>query len=151
MNELVNTINKIEKTEGTKFSAKEKKFALVYASTGNKTEAARKAGYKGAHVDKQGYKMAQNPKIQSLVTAIQEYQTVEITDDFITQAILKEALDADAPRDRLNALNMLAKTKGMLKDVVEQTNKDLTNEDLIKQIESEFGPEAAQKAREELE
>lgn len=148
--ELINQIKELEQANGRKFTKKEKVFALHLATSGNKAEAARQAGYNGPNVRSQGYNMAQDQDIKDLVKVVNDFQTVDITEDFIKQGIIKEALTAGAPRDRLNAFQLLAKTKGMLKDVQEITTPERDAEEIADEVTKVYGKEAGRRAREDL-
>ena len=148
--ELVKEIKQLEQVNGRKFTKDEKTFAVHLATSGNQADAARQIGSTGDHARKYGSKMASKPEIQALVETVQNFQTDIISEDFIKSAMLKEALEAKAPRDRLNALQLLAKTKGMLKDVQETTVVDREAEQIAKDIGKQFGEEAERLAREDL-
>jgi phage terminase small subunit len=141
-----------ETTEDKQIALSETKaaFALHLATTGNKAAAARAAGYEGEHARQRGHRMALDPEVQEAVAKIQEFTAVEITEDFIKSALMREALQAGGSRDRREALHLLGKTKGMFKDVVEQTNMsgDLTT--LIQEARKTLGDDIADRMAEEL-
>lgn len=148
---LASIINEVEAEQDKPYTEREKSYALHLATTGNQSEAAKAAGYGGEHVRQQGHKMSKDPRIQALVESVQQYSTDIITDDFIKQGLLKEAMEADNSRDRREALHLIAKTRGMMRDVVEQTNvTKLTDEEYLDKVEQQLGKEARQRAAEEL-
>lgn len=148
--EIPKKIKEIEEKTGKNFTKEDKIFALHLAATDNKSEAMRQTGYTGEHARSRGYQMSIKPEIQELVDAVKEYQSIEITKEFIEQGILQTTLEAGAARDKLTGYQLLAKTKGMLKDVVEQTNTNKSDQDMIDEIRREFGEQAATKAAKEL-
>jgi phage terminase small subunit len=150
MTELANVINELEEATDKQYSEKEKRFAVNLVKTQNKTQAAKEAGCAEGSAGRRGYEMANDPDIQRLINEIEKYSTEIISEDFIKKGILKESLNADSSKDRLQALQLLGKTKAMFTDVVEQTNHDKTDEEIIEDIRREFGEEAAEKAKEAL-
>ena len=67
----------------------------------------------------------------------------------IKAGIAKEAFEAKASRDRLNALHLLGKAKGMFKDVIEHKHMR-TDEEFLRDLSDALGNEAARVAAEEL-
>ena len=149
-NQIDNIINEIEQDSGKEYSDKQKVYALNYVKSGNKTESARQAGYSNNSAYQRGHEMSLDPDIQLLVDELKKYQASVITEDFIKAGLLKEALTADQSRDRREALHLLAKNKGMMKDVVEQTTITKDDATLLDEIEKRFGREARDKAAIEL-
>ena len=145
-----NIINNIEAETGREYTDKEKVYALHYVTSGNKAESARQAGYSDVTARQRGHELSLDPDIQLLVDGLKKYQSSVITEDFIKAGLLKEALTADQSRDRREALHLLAKNKGMMKDVVEQTTITKDDETLLDEIEKRFGNEARDKAAIEL-
>lgn len=150
MDNLAKIINGVEEKTGEEFTQQEKTFALNLVKTGNKSEAARLSGTPAGSAGQRGYEMANDPAVAVLIAELSKYSASLISEDMIKSGILKEALSADNSRDRREAFHLLGKTKGLFKDVVEQTVTNKPDDELIAALEKEFGPEAADKARAEL-
>lgn len=150
--DLAQRISELEQETGQKYTDRDKAYALELVRTGNQSAAARAAGASEQRAAQTGREMAHDPKIQQLVDEINQYQNVQLTEEFVTNALLKEAVKADAPRDRINALQLLGKTRKlkMFTENIEQTNVDKSDEEFIAQVERMFGKEAADKAREDM-
>ena len=141
----------VEQKTGKIISQRKRTFALHYVtSLGNQAEAARKAGYSHKRARQQGYEMAKDPEIQALIEELSKLCVDDITEETIKQGILKEALTADASRDRHNAWVSLGKNKSMFKDVLESTSDNRTREQTLDDIEKNFGTEARRRAEREL-
>lgn len=149
-NKLSKIIKDIEDETGTQYSTRERTFALAVVSGENRADAARKAGVPDGSASQRGYEMGNDPEIQRLIDEVSKFKTDQIDDNWIKSGLLKEAVQADTSRDRREALHLLGKTKGLFKDVIEQTTHDVTDDELIERIRSEFGNEAADKAIIEL-
>ena len=150
MDALAKVIKDLEVETGTEYTPQETAYALELVSTGNKSSAARAAGASEVRAAQTGYEMSNDPEIQRLVDEIRRYSTSIITDDFIKAGLLREALGADNSRDRREALHLLGKHKRLFADVIEQTNTDRTDQEIVDAIRSEFGDAAADKAITEL-
>ena len=149
MTNLANIIKDLEAQNGQEFSDKDKAYALTLVKTDNQSEAARAAGASPQRAGQTGREMAMRPEIQSLVTAIRDYSTSILSEEFVKAGLLKEALTAKDSRDRREALHLLGKTSGMFKDTVENVARS-SDEELLEAIRKEFGEDAANKAREEI-
>lgn len=143
-------IRQVEAETGHEFSRRERDFALGRVRGLNKADAAREAGVSHVSGHARGYEMEQNPAVQELIARIRQYSTDLITDDFLRQAILQEALHAEHSRDRREALKLLMQTRGMLRDVVEHRDSPVSDEEYLERIGKEFGKEARQRAAEGL-
>lgn len=127
-------------------SDRRKTFVTVLHETGNITEAGRQAGYAQPNASR----LSKEPEIVAALHALEQYAPEGLSEDQIRQGIAKEALFADTSRDRLTALQLAAKTKGMLRDVVEETRINRTQDEFLDEIEKTFGKEARIKAESEL-
>ena len=137
----------VERKTGKKLSQRKRTFALhCVTNLGNKAKAAREAGYSHKRARQQGYEMAQDPDIQVLIEELSKFSVDDITEETIKQGILKEALTADASRDRHNAWVSLGKNKSMFKDVLENTSDTRTTKQMLDGIEKQFGVEARKNA-----
>lgn len=140
----------VEERIGKKISPQKREFTLLYFTKGNKAQAARDIGIKETSAKQRGYQMANDDDVKTLLEELEsiDMDMSEVTEDTIKKGILKEAVGADASRDRLNAWQMLGKTKGMFVDVQENRNpeRDLDDKKLLDEIEQEFGKEARNKA-----
>ena len=152
MNEISSIISKLEDENGREFDESDITYALSRAKGETKADAYRQAkDYDGKHAGQNGHKVEARPEIQALIDQVKEYSVDMITDDYLRQILLREATEAEHSRDRISATEKLMKSRGMLKDVVEQTNLEkLSDEEYLDKIERQFGSEARQRAAQEL-
>ena len=146
---LSSKIKVLEENTGHEYTEPEIVYAQHLAATGNQALAAREAGSTAISAGSTGRKLALRPEIQALVDTVREFQAEAMDADTIRAAVAKEALTAEASRDRLNALTLLGKDKGMFKDGIDLTVRRPDN-NLLDDIEGQFGQEAREKAEREL-
>ena len=126
---LSKIIKDLEAETGAEFGDREKAFALHLATDpSNAAAAARKAGVPESYARQEAYKMANDPNIQRLIDEVSKCKTDQIDDAWIKSGLLKEAVLADTSRDRREALHLLGKTKGLFKDVIEQTTHEVSDD-----------------------
>ena len=149
-NDLTNIINDMEEVTGREYTDKEKVYALHLATTGNKAFAARESGVPAEHSRQEGYKLALDPDIQTLVDGIRRYRAEYITPADIESGILAVALTADNARDKLNAYALLGKGRGMYRDQIDISVQRRPDVALLDAIQTEFGLEARERAEQDL-
>lgn len=96
------------------------RFYLVY--NGNQTQAALGAGFARSSARQYGSYLMASHDIKARIEELKSeaFDLEGITPEFIRRAFLKEALEADASRDRKAALDSLARCNGMFTDNVNQ-------------------------------
>jgi phage terminase small subunit len=104
---------------------KQKAFVDFYLKTGNASEAARQAGYKG-RPDQQGLENLRKPEIQAALKergAKAERKRIADADEILEffSTILRD--DQVEPKDRLKAGELLAKRYGLLVEKQEVEHK----------------------------
>ena len=123
-----------------------REFVMALHETGNIAKSGRQAEY----TQSWSHRLSQDPVIVKALKALEEYDPQGLTEDQIRQGIAREALQAETARDRLTALQLAAKTKGMLRDVIEQKMPERSQDEFLDDIEWVFGKEAREKAEAEL-
>jgi len=143
----------VSKDIGKKISPKKRDFALLKAIEPDMTNtdiAKQIANTK--HPTQDGYKLAVDPSVQALVEKYQEviqFSRFKVDPEFIKSGWMKEVLEAKDSRDRRGALDSLAKSEGMFKEIVEHHNFE-SDQEFLKKLETELGSEAAKIAAIEL-
>lgn len=134
----------------------EKRFALhvVTHPEDSAAEAARQAGAPDHSARQRAYELNQRPAVQQAIQALKEkigsmdkIDVEELVNHSLVDILTNEETHA---RDKLNAAQLLGKTKAMFTDKVEQTTKDMTDEELLNEIEKVYGKEARNKAAKDL-
>jgi len=144
----------VELKIGKKISKRKKKFALLlFTNLGNKAKAARDSGTCETSAKQRGYFMANEEDVQALLEELEsiDLDMDNVTEETIKKGILREALTATNSRDIREAWHLLGKNKGMFRDVHENIDKtQLSDDDLLDNIEKSFGKEARDKAEQGL-
>jgi len=86
-------------------------FVLSFVRTWNATQAADDAGYSTRTARTQGYRLLKNDDIQAAISEVLASNTMS-TEEILAR-IGQEAIHAARAMDRLKALDMLGKAKGM--------------------------------------
>jgi len=143
----------VSKDIGKKISPKKRDFALLKAIEPDMTNTDIARQIADTKYPKQdGYKLAADPGVQALVEkyqAVMQFSRFKVDPEFIKAGWMKEALEAQDSRDRRGALDSLAKSEGMFKEIVEHHIFE-SDQEFLKKLENAFGPEAAIIAAEEL-
>lgn len=99
---------------------RQQRFIDAWLITGNATQSAKNAGYSEASAHVQGYLLLRNDKIKAAIDArIAELAgKCDVTEQEIIQALRDEAFNKEGTfaRDRIRAIELLAKIKGMLSE-----------------------------------
>lgn len=105
-----------------KLTPKQQAFADYYIQTGNATEAARMAGYKGKNLNKVASENLTKLDIQQYIAEKQkELESSRMADMTEVREFWTEAMrnPDNAMKDRLKASEMIARTSGAFLDKVE--------------------------------
>ncbi len=134
---------------------REQKFVLnLVQDDSNASQAARDAGFPETSAGQRASEMQKKPEVQQAIAALKEKvgdpDDVDITEFVKTSLLDMASSDEVADRDKLNAIQMLGKTQAMFTDKVEQTTKDMSDEELLEEIEKTYGKEARNKAAKDL-
>jgi len=120
-------------------------FCLHYAQSGNRTEAAIRAGYSERSAYNQGHRLMKNDEIAKAISSLMENAVTkeQITPDFIVKALVKEAMTSETDGNRTRALELLGKWRKMFVDVHEeqtperQMTPEQLRETLLEAIEAD--------------
>jgi len=143
----------VSKDIGKKISPKKRDFALLKAIEPDmtNTDIARQIA-DTKHPTQDGYKLANDAQVQALVEKYQEvmqFSRFKVDPEFIKAGWMREVLEAQDSRDRRGALDSLAKSEGMFKEIVEHHIFE-SDQEFLKKLEKAFGSEAATIAADEL-
>lgn len=108
-----------------KLTEKQKRFIDFYIETGNATEAAKKAGYKGKNLNRIGSEnLSKLDKYIQVKLQGKEKSRIASQDEVLEAitAILRKKEASD--KDKLKAAELLGKLYGSFSDKVELTGKD---------------------------
>lgn len=107
-----------------KLTTKQRLFVEAYLTTGNATESARRAGYKGNDVTL-GAVGAENLKKPQIASRLKErVEEAIITADEVLRDVKAIAKTAERDSDRLKGYEMLGKHLKLWTDKHEHTGKD---------------------------
>lgn len=108
-------------------TAKQQRFVHHYcdADCPDATEAAVRAGYAKTYANRQAYQLLDNPRLIPAIAEEKERLSAlsPISDEELYGILADRARDASRAPDQLRAIELLMKSRGMLKDVQHQTVK----------------------------
>jgi phage terminase small subunit len=86
------------------------------------TTAARRAGYAKKYADRQAWQLLEIPRVQVAIEAERDRvkAMVSMSEEEIISTLTELARGSEGAASRLKALDLLMKSKGMLKDVQHQ-------------------------------
>lgn len=103
-------------------SARRRAFCEEYVVDLNGTQAAIRAGYEEASAGQEASRLLKNVKVRNFIAELQgkKRKLIEIKAEDIIEELHDIAFDEDnAMKDRLKALDLLARHKGLLTEKVE--------------------------------
>jgi len=134
----------------TELTKRNKVFALAYVKTRDKYEAYRIARYEAIERDAQAVvisRMLKNPAMQEYIKELEDEQAIadNLTNDMIIANLVDIGFDKNKKdSDRNRALEILAKCRGMMKDVITHEGE----QDELSQERLERGRQLAKEAAE---
>lgn len=133
-------------------NAKQNTFVCEYLIDHNATKAALRAGYSPKNAGKIGYQLLEKTRN---VIAQREAEMVNAkswTADRVLQAIVDIATDLDtAPKDKLRALELIGKYRGMFADKVELSGGlEISAESIKKLADQIHGKDDVERVADEL-
>lgn len=134
-------------------SHREREYVLnLPKAKGNKSEAARLTGIPSTYAGQEAYKMEQKPEVQKAIEELNkrvgDISNLDIQ-EVVTKGLMDIALKSKADRDKLNALQLLGKTKAMFTDSYVEKH-EIDNATLLEDFERKYGKEARDKLAIEL-
>lgn len=105
---------------------KHERFSRFYIVTlGNASKSARLAGFAHKWAAKEGHRLLDKPQVKARIEELkaQEFETSEISIDLLLRAFWQEYVTADHTRDKIAALERIARMRGGFTDNVNQSAK----------------------------